>query len=286
MTIYLVSGKLGSGKTLASVGRIRDSIQKGKRIATNLDLNLDELFPAKAGRNGQMNVMRLPDKPTVADLEAVGVGNELLDENQNGLIVLDEMAAYLNAREWANKGRQWVIDWLIHSRKKGWDVIFISQHIDQIDKQIRTALVEYLVTCARMDRLKIPFIGSLVKFLSGGLLTGKMPRVHVGTVRYGTEKNALVAERWIYRGVELYKGYDTRQVFKAAELDDNAHRSKNPPCGLTTLLSPWLTKGRYAAPDVALWPQIFGGLMLAAAALAWVLLAAFPKLRPLYAANR
>lgn len=229
MAIYLISGKLGSGKTLASVGQIRDKLRKGCRVATNLDLKLEAMLP---GRIRNISCMRLPDKPDVHDLEALGSGNDEMDETLNGIIVLDELASWLNSRTFNDKSRMPVIDWLLHSRKHGWDVFFICQHIEQIDKQIRTALVEYLVTCRRLDRVKIPFVGKLIKSVSGGLLTGNMPKLHIATVRYGVEKDAIVSDRWIYQARDLYGAYNTRQVFT----DTYAH-------GVYSYLSPWHLKG-------------------------------------------
>lgn len=225
MAIYLVSGKLGSGKTLASVGRIRDALYRGCRVATNLDLNLDKMLPASSR---SCRVVRIPDKPTVADLELLGCGNDSMDEEKNGVIVLDELAAWLNSRTFNDKSRAPVIDWLIHSRKFGWDVYFICQHIEQIDKQVRTALVEYLVTCRRLDRIKIPFVGKLIQGLTGGLLSGNLPKLHVAVVKYGTEQHAPLADRWIYRARDLYAAYNTRQVFTDAY-----------PHGPFSYLPPW-----------------------------------------------
>lgn len=232
MAIYLISGKLGSGKTLSAVGRIRDKLLAGCRVATNLDLKLENLLPPHAGRyvkgRQPVNCVRIPDKPTVEDLELIGCGNEEMDESKNGIIVLDELAVWLNSRTFNDKARAPVIDWLLHSRKKGWDVYFICQHIEQIDKQVRQALVEYLVVCRRMDRIKIPFIGGLIKTLTGGLVSGNLPKVHVATVRYGTQPDAIKSDTWIYQGKDLYAAYDTRQVF-----------SDSYSAGAFTYLPPW-----------------------------------------------
>jgi hypothetical protein len=233
MAIYLVTGRLGAGKSLACVGRIRDALREGRRVATNLDLTLEAMLKLEARA---VDVQRIPDKPTRADLELLGVGNPYIDEAKNGLIVLDELGSWLNAREWGDKARQGVIDWLIHSRKYGWDVIFICQHIQQVDKQVRESLVEYHVNVRRLDRLSIPFVGGLVRLLSGGLASGRLPRIHVAAVRYGTEHNALVAERWVYRGGEFFGAYNTRQVF-----------SPSYPHGVYSYLSPWHVKGRYTS---------------------------------------
>lgn len=208
MAIYCVTGKLGSGKTLACVGRIRDALLSGKRVATNLNLNLSALLPSELSH---ANVIRVADKPTLVDLNFIGEGNLSCDESKNGLLVLDELGAWFNARAWADKSRQSVIDWLLHSRKHGWDVYLIIQHPKMLDSQAREGLVEFLVTCRRLDRLRVPFIGGLVKSLTGILLT--LPKVHIGTVRYGMEKDAIIADRWVYRATELYAAYDTKQIF-------------------------------------------------------------------------
>jgi len=230
MAIYLISGKLGSGKTLVSVGIIRDALLSGRRVATNLDLNLDKLLPPRRGRPGARPIVaqRIPDKPTVEDLELLGSGNDEMDETRNGVIILDELAAWLNSRTFNDKARAPVLDWLIHSRKFGWDVYFIAQNIEQIDKQVRTSLVEYLVTCRRLDRIKIPFVGKLLQTLSAGYLTGNLPKIHVAVVKYGTEQHAPIADRWVYRGRDLYAAYNTRQVFTDRYAD-----------GTYSYLTPW-----------------------------------------------
>lgn len=208
MAIYCVTGKLGGGKTLACVGRIRDAILEGRRIATNLNLDLPKLVPPYTKN---VDVIRVPDKPTVEDFEFIGIGNPSPDESKNGLIVLDELGTWFNARSWADKSRQAVIDWLLHSRKKGWDVYFIIQHPKMLDSQAREGLVEFLVTCRRLDRIRVPYIGGIVGWFLGKPLTG--PKVHIATVRYGMDRDALISDRWVYRGRELYVAYDTRQVF-------------------------------------------------------------------------
>ena len=235
MSVYIVTGKLGSGKTLATVGRIRDGILAGKRIATNLDLFLENILPPK-GRAVQC--MRLPDKPLLEDMEMIGMGNDSMDESKNGMIVLDELGTWLNARSWADKTRQEFINWLLHSRKRGWDVYFIIQHPNLIDKQIREGVAEYLVQCRRLDRMRVPFIGGIFKTITGYNLM--MPKIHVASVRYGMDRDSIIADRWTYRGQSLYAGYDTRQVFT------------DKRDGVFSYLSPWHLKGRYLPPPLSL----------------------------------
>lgn len=230
MAVYFVTGKLGSGKTLAAVGRIHDYLVKGRKVATNLDLNLTKLLPV---REKKSVVYRVPDKPTVEDLEALGIGNDSYDENKNGLLVLDECGTWFNARSWNDKKRAPVIDWFLHARKLGWDIIFIVQDISLVDKQAREALAEHVVYCKRTDRLSIPLVGGLLRKI--GI---KFPKVHYGIVKYGDSEHSLTVDRWVYRGKNFYQAYDTKQIF----VDD-------PSSSVYQYLPNWYFKGRYLSPS-------------------------------------
>jgi len=231
MAVYVVTGKLGAGKSLVVVDRIRQALNEGRRIATNLDLNLESLINQYAK---QSSVTRLSDVPTRDQLDLIGLGYEgdKIDEAKNGILALDECAKFLNSRSWNDKGRKAMIDWLIHARKKRWDVYFIIQDIDAMDKQIKDLFGEHLVTCSRSDRMTVPLIGPFLKLIFG--LSLPVPKVHNATVRYGITQNAPIVDRWITTGTSIYKGYDTEQSFN--ELDS---------CGINSLLPPFLTYGRY-----------------------------------------
>ena len=222
MTTYVISGKLGAGKTLAAVGKIREALNKGLRVATNLDLYPDKLVSI---RNKSSRILRLPDHPQVDDFEALGYGSDSVDEDTHGYLVLDECATWLNARQWGNDGRKGTIDWLLHARKYRWHIVLIVQHPNLIDKQVRESIVELYGFVRRLDRIKLPWIGV------------RLPKVHVCAVKYGLEQGAVRAERWIYQAKDLYQAYDTGQVF-----------DPNYPHGLYTLLPPWYTHGRYLPP--------------------------------------
>jgi hypothetical protein len=214
MPVYFVTGKLGSGKTLSMVGRMRDYLSKGLRVASNVDLNIRALC---AKRPAQMPI-RLPDQPSMADLHALGAAHDTCREELNGCIVLDECGTWLNARGWSDKGRTALIDWLLHSRKLGWDVYFIIQNASMMDKQIRDALCEYHVTCRRLDRIKIPFVGRFLRALTFGVVSGNLPKLHMASVHYGLGPGALQSDMWYYRATDLYPAYSSAQVIR----DDSA----------------------------------------------------------------
>lgn len=232
MPVYIVTGKLGGGKSLVSVARIRDYLRKGSIIATNLDLRLHRMFDDQAKN---LRVLRVPDKPSINDLIAIGRGNESYDETKNGLLVLDECGTWFNSRNWSDKTRKPVNDWFLHARKLGWDVLLIIQNISILDSQARDAIAEHTAFCSRLDRLAIPYVGFIFKAIFGEKLP--LPRVHSARVVYGTGRDDLLADRWVYRGTELFQAYDTKQLF----LDDYPH-------GTHSLLTPWHTHGRYKKP--------------------------------------
>ena len=208
MAFYFVTGKLGNGKTLVSVSRIKAKLLAGCPVATNIDLNLQSMFGKMAK---DIRLIRVPDKPTVSDLNVIGCGNDSYDESKNGLLVLDECGTWFNARNWQDKSRADVNNWFLHARKLGWDVILIVQDISIVDNQAREALSEFTAFCKRLDKLRVPLIGGLFKAVTGYNL--RLPKVHAARVVYGASPADPLSDRWVYRGTELFSAYDTKQIF-------------------------------------------------------------------------
>ncbi len=235
MAVYIVTGKLGGGKTLAAVSKIDEALGKGHRVATNLDLELVNL-PSVKRNTKNCRVIRVPDRPSVEDIQAIGFGIEGVttlqearksyNEDKFGLLVLDECGTWLNSRDWQAEGRRELINFLLHIRKHLWHVYLIIQDISMLDKQARKALAEFVVYCRRMDRLKVPFVGSFVAMFTGKPLT--LPKMHMAIVKYGDQPQSLLVDRWWYKGSDLFDGYDTTQVF-----------SEDYDAGLHSLLPPW-----------------------------------------------
>ncbi len=229
MAVYVVTGRLGGGKTLMSLHRIEEYLRLGRPVATNLDIRPWHMLPRS---NRSARLIRLPDQPTLDDFIAIGKGNTTYDEDKNGLIVLDECGIWFNSRSWGDKTRQPMIDWLLYSRKDGWDVIFIVQDVGLIDKQARIALGEHVVYCRRTDRMNLPLIGPLFKLMWGGKLP--LPRIHIGVVKYGLLPNSLTVDTWTCLGNRLFMAYDTKQRF-----------THNYPHGVHSLLPPGYTHSHW-----------------------------------------
>lgn len=239
----LLAGKRGSGKTLGAISLVEKYMKAGRTVATNINLYVDHLLPAY----NNTRWYRVPDHPTAADLKLLPLGNPSLmwvegkpdpqmgpgfDEKKNGLLLLDEVATFLNAREWSGGGRQDFISWLAQSRKYGWDLCFLAQHWNMLDKQIREALIEIQGTVRRMDRMSVPLLSPIWKYFTGEPL--HMPKVHFVFLRYGFAQGAPVADRWFWRGKDYYKAYDTLQQISGISGQQ----------GVSTMLSAWDLKGR------------------------------------------
>lgn len=224
MPVYSVEGRLGTGKTKFAVMMAREALMAGRRVASNVDLYTDKLIPTK-----RSSYIRIPDKPTPADLEAIGHGSpdDPYNEDAYGVMILDELGTWLNSRTFQDKSRAGVIDFLIHARKKGWNVFLLVQDSGMIDRQVREALIEYQCRATRMDKVRIPFVGWFLASLHKPW--GYFPKFHVVTAKLMVDgQSVMVADRWAFRGHDLHAGYDTLQAF-----------SSDYPHGPHTVLPPW-----------------------------------------------
>jgi hypothetical protein len=217
MPVYVLVGKLGGGKTVTAVTRAMDYLRAGRPVATNIDLQPDKVLRATA----RYRLTRLPDFPTAEDMWDLGIGNETTDEEKNGLVVLDEGVFFLNARTWNDKGRERFIEWCVMSRKQGWDVMLLIQSFSALDKQVREMIGEHVVTCRRLDRVKVAGV--------------KLPRLFMASVRYGSGPNAPVIDRWLTRGTDIFAAFPTRQVFRVGESS----------VGMHCMLDAWYLRGRF-----------------------------------------
>ena len=227
MPVYSVEGKLGTGKTKFCVWMAQNALLAGRKVASNVDLACNVLTPYK-----RSSYVRIPDKPNASDLLAIGHGNpDSYNEDRNGILILDELGTWLNSRSFQDKERAPVIDWLIHARKYGWDVYLIVQDQNMIDKQVRESLIEFQCRCMSLGRIRIPVVGKILGMFKS--TWGYLPKGHTVTARTGYGVNAIVAERWMFRGDNLHAAYDTRQIF-----------TNNYPNGAHSVLPPWDWKPR------------------------------------------
>lgn len=259
MANWTMTGPLGSGKSILTISKVKEYLEQGKKIASNMDIYLQHLMPPMS----KATYTRLMDFPTSEDLWNLGYGSNSKNEETFGAVVLDELAVFLNSRDWQGKGRDDVIKFLRHVRKQHWHTFFLTQDIESLDAQARRALIEHKVVCSRTDRLSIPLLGTLLRLIG---LKGKLMQVHIGSVHYGKTDKSPVVEWWKYMGKSLQTAYNTDQVFMDEPYYDfesptyyNHRRPFNTTItsikgtqkntayqeGTYTVLSAWHLKGRY-----------------------------------------
>lgn len=226
MAVEFVTGKLGSGKSLYAIRRIQAHLKQGLRVATNLDL-----YPENLTRYDNTSApIRIPDRPRLDDLDFLGTGCDAYDEKRFGLLVLDECSHFLNARTWNQKDRAELLNWFTMARKLRWHILFLVQDIDMMDKQVRNALCQYLVVCRDMSSVK--------------LFKVSLPKSHLVLKFFGDTTSSPVVDRHFFRAAELYKGYDTEQVFHEDTLFTESGQAVDMRA-IYTQLPAWHVFGRY-----------------------------------------
>jgi hypothetical protein len=232
--ITLLYGQPGTGKTTLATSILIDYASQGRKVAANYHVDLAPASNNRKGLIAQQWVTVLPDRPTFEQLKSVGFGWQAKDqgrEDRAGLLVIDEAGPWLNSRQWNDKERPEIIDWLLHSRKRGWDIVFIAQAPTLLDKQVREAVIEGYARCRRTDRMKFP----MTKI--------SLPRFHVAICRYGLGPNEPVLERWVYRGGDAHKCFDSHALFDEG----------SGPGGPYSTLPPAITKWRDYMTPLARW---------------------------------
>ncbi|WP_374089750.1 zonular occludens toxin domain-containing protein [Methylomicrobium lacus] len=205
---WIIQGVRGEGKSLCAVGKAKEYLSRGCPVATNLDLYLDKLLY----KTNDTVAYRLPDCPRAFDFHALppAFDPKYKGEDRNGLIILDELALWMNSRKWKDSGRLEIIEWLLISRKLHWDLILLCQDHEIIDNQLKTTCCDYLVQASRTDRRKIPLIAPVLDFIG---VDSFLPKVHIYDVYYGLSGLDAPVDRWKFDGRDLYAGYDTNQLF-------------------------------------------------------------------------
>lgn len=142
-----IEGVKRSGKTKFAVDLMAGYIKRGCKVATNLDLFLENLAP-----DSDNSVIRLPDHPRSCDFIALESAYpeldpdkpETYDESKNGLVLIDELLTFLNSRDWKDKDRAIIVSWMVQMGKFGWDLVAIGQDFESVDKQLRATTINSL----------------------------------------------------------------------------------------------------------------------------------------------
>lgn len=211
MTIELYTGFVGSGKSYAAVknGTVIADAPMGKRwVIANFPIKPKKKFMAKFRKekfNNPRWIHKKNDELTPEFLIEESLKNGWNKKEGSCLVIFDEAGIPFNSRSWNSPDRLAWIDFLSQSRKFGYDFIFITQHRDMMDKQIRK-LCEYEVQHKKLNNMFAFKLLSLFKVtLFGGISFWNGMRNERGQLRlYFYRKN--VADR-----------YDTLKLFGVDE---------------------------------------------------------------------
>jgi zona occludens toxin (predicted ATPase) len=177
--IVFFCGTPGSGKSYEAVKKVIDNLRIGRVVCTNIDgmddpqcqeymKNLlgwdDYVFSQKFRFLTQKEIMnfwkteKVPIQMTAEDVDNPAWVSDVdkLICPHNALIIIDEVHKHYNSRDWQAQASRELGDWASTHRHYGYDLIFITQKIDKVDKQVRT-LAEWTYFFR-----KVNFLGSLV----------------------------------------------------------------------------------------------------------------------------
>lgn len=144
--ITVVTGTPGSGKSCYGVVSMLDKLASGGMVATNIAV--DRRFFRVAARRNPSNLVS-PRRYAHA-LDRIERSFAQIDQPEqmrliwprdqregSTLIVVDESYGVLDGRDYRGAERKAWIDWLTQHRKLGVDVMFICQHVEMLDVNVR-----------------------------------------------------------------------------------------------------------------------------------------------------
>src|SRR5882724_3239883 len=194
MSVQFVSGKPGGGKSLYSTMLIIDELRLSRReIVTNVALRVPELCHYLHEKYGstfdahqritlldEKDVFQfwlhrgrgvyVPGRRTISFEEGEKKGQSVTVPDFVSvaealgcvLYVIDEVHIFFGARQWATNGKDGFY-YLSQHRKFGDDVICVTQHIGNVDKQFRSVAQDYTYL-RNYYKERVGMFGSLSSF--------------------------------------------------------------------------------------------------------------------------
>lgn len=158
--IQIVTGKLGSGKTLYSVSCLSETLAKGRTVVSNIEIDWLEL--CRYARR-KYRVILSPDQLVYLDPEETRAWETVIPFGTRAdpvEVYLDEIHLFYNARDWQKTGADSkdLLSFLTQSRKASVNITFIAQEIETIEKQFRVQ-AEWELYVQSSDHLPLGILG-------------------------------------------------------------------------------------------------------------------------------
>lgn len=202
-----LGGQPGTGKSTLATGIALDYMREGRRVVSNFPIDAAPACYGKTDKLVNAYCEVIPARPSFEMICGLGKGwtceADYAKEDRAGLLIIDEAQGWIPSREWRAKGRDELIDWCSQHRKRGWDVLLISPHVEQLDAQIRSSCIEVSGRAKRSDRKK--FMGF------------KWPRFHFCVFRYGLNEKGQMLDRKVYRGAIEHQCFNSYATFQTGE---------------------------------------------------------------------
>lgn len=249
--VTVVSGKLGSGKSLDCVRLMRDHLASGGCVRTNISLDWRQIGHAVGRRLDPRQIGRLAasDDPTT-----IPTGDRRGHGHRRTMVVLDEALNWFQS-EGAGAARDerkkaWG-EWLRQSDKLGQDVYFIAQNFERAAKWIREL--------AQVSREIVP-LGSVhfLAFVPMWWLFPPMRRAYMVSKRDVRSGQSIGFEfhRYSKRVWQLYDTSETFGFVGAASAYDQLNvwpPYKRPVVGLAVALGAMVCGGAICTWCLSKW---------------------------------
>ena len=225
-------GTKRSGKSKHAVERIKTYLSKGRRVLTNMDVYVEHLGLKKSLKYKDL-LIRVPDVPSSDILDRLGhgylrdnngfplffgvplstnfiAGDDNYSDDNNGLLIIDEAALSFDSRKWQGEDREKLLQWVIHSGKYGWNVIYIIHDLTTLDKRIREQYIDQIVVHKNFKNLVPEDTRHLFPEFHVCSTYTDVSKIGTRTGRKG---------RKFFRLTWAHKAYNTRQRFLAPDME-------------------------------------------------------------------
>lgn len=197
MTLFLMTGTPGSGKSLHMAANLRWRIRRHKPTIANFEINSEsDDFVFRENKD------LTPD--FLISFAEVYFRDHKFHEGEIQLYI-DECQLMFNARSWNEQGRSDWIRFFTQHRKLGYDVYLIAQFDNMVDKQIRS-LIEYEIKHRKLNNFG--WVGKFFHVVAFG-------RPVVACVTYWYPMHQRTGSEFLLGKRALYRMYDTTKIFSS-----------------------------------------------------------------------
>jgi hypothetical protein len=194
--IEIFQGRIGGGKTYNAVLRIASHAAKGGHVFTNIELHPQGFVKLCEAKFRQ--TINFDEQIHYLGIDQISCFNKHIASGSPDvpvLVVIDEAHLWFNARQWSKADPNF-LTFLTQSRKVQVDVIFITQSMATIDKQLR---IQAQFVWAFKD---------FRRFLSW------FPFPLIMCLRFDVDASTLIDYHWVYKRKIVFDAYNTNALLR------------------------------------------------------------------------